>query len=496
MKAKLLHSIRQWPLFLITLPFFYLLHRLNENYAPGVTPVALRLALIYSAASLFLWLLFYALLKNFRKAALVSLYLVAFNFFFGYMHDKAKGILGNSSLPVKYSFIIPAVLILLAVIITWLRRTKRIFGRTFTFLNVLFLAFIAWEMVSLVPKWIRGNMYNPPPLASQFIRCDTCSNPDVYVIIADEYAGRQELKDVFDFDNSVFENALQSRGFRIVNYTNSNYNSTVYSMASLFNMGYINLSAKELETEKDILLCRSIISRNNTGEYFRQLGYSIYNNSFFDFQGQKKAVINYRFHPINQILTFGTFIYRFKKNVGFNFLSNQKIEQIEKKHFNNDEVLDSLTKTVSRNQFSKPKFVYSHFVKPHHPYYTDSSGLSVNFDSKMEDFDQIKKQYIGYLQYTNKRLLQLIDQILKHSAKPPVILLISDHGFRQFPQEADKKYYFMNLCAVHLPSRNYQPFYQGMTTVNIFRAVLNAQFGQRLPILKDSTSFLREKPVQ
>jgi len=496
MKNKLHHIIRQWPLFLITLPFFYLLHRLNESYAPGITPIALRQALIYSAVNFFFCLLFYSLVKDFRKAALIGLFLAAFNFFFGYMHDKAKDMLGSSSLLVRYSFIIPAVFILLGAIIIWLRKTKREFGRTFTFLNVLFMAFIAWEMISLVPKWIKGNMYNPPPLASQFIRCDTCSNPDVYVIIADEYAGRQELKDLFDFDNSVFENALRSREFRIVNYTNSNYNSTVFSMASLFNMGYIDLSAKELETERDILLCRSIISRNNIGEYFQQQGYTIYNNSFFDFQGQKKAVINYHFHPIKRILTFGTFIYRFKKNVGFNFLSNQMIEQIEKKHFKNDEVLDSLTKTVSRNQFTKPKFVYSHFVKPHHPYYTDSSGLPVNFDSKMEDFDQIKKQYIGYLQYTNKRLLQLIDQILKHSAKPPVILLISDHGFRQFQQEADKKYYFMNLCAVHLPSRNYQPFYQGMTTVNIFRAVLNAQFGQHLPMLKDSTSFLMVKSVQ
>jgi len=245
MKNKLVYIICRWPLFLITLPFFYLLHRLNEIYAPGVTPVALRQALFYTAISFLLCLIFYLPLKNFRKTALVSLYLVAFNFFFGYLHDKAKGMLGSGSLLVRDSFIIPAVLVLLAAIVLWLRKTKREVGRSFTFLNVLFLVFITWELINLVPKWIKGNVYNPPPLASQFMRCDTCSKPDVYVIIVDEYAGRQELNEVFGFENNAFENELQSRGFHIVNNTTSNYNATVYSMASLFNMGYVDLSAKD-----------------------------------------------------------------------------------------------------------------------------------------------------------------------------------------------------------------------------------------------------------
>jgi len=69
---------------------------------------------------------------------------------------------------------------------------------------------------------------------------------------------------------------------------------------------------------------------------------------------------------------------------------------------------------------------------------------------------------------------------------------MSDHGFRQLADTTAKKYYFMNLNAVYLPAGNYSGFYDGMSNVNQFRVILNAQFGQKLPLLKDSIIFLRE----
>jgi hypothetical protein len=365
----------------------------------------------------------------------------------------------------------------------------------YLFLNVLFIVLTLFELITLAPKALKKNSYDPPPLASQFISCDSCSRPDIYVIIADEYAGKQELTDIFSFDNSVFETDLQTRGFHLVKNTRSNYNATVYSMASLFNMGYIKLTGKDLVTQGDMLLCRGIINRNNVGEYFQQQGYSVYNVSFFDVQGKKKAATNYYFHPKSRILSFGTFINRFQMDVGFNFFSKQKLERIEKNDLINDETADSLTRGIALDKTRGPKFVYTHFTRPHHPYYVNRDGLPFAHSDSLKGFDRIKKEYTEHLLYTNKRLLQLVDHILQHSARPPVILLASDHGFRQLPDDADKKYNFMNLCALYLPGKRYEGFYEGMTTVNTFRVILNTQFGQRLPLLKDSTSFLIEKAL-
>ena len=123
----------------------------------------------------------------------------------------------------------------------------------------------------------------------------------------------------------------------------------------------------------------------------------------------------------------------------------------------------------------------------------DRNGNPFSGTDSLPGFERIKFEYTEHLLYTNKRLLQLIDHIMQNIQQPPVILLASDHGFRQYMGETDKKYYFMNLCAVLLPGRKYEGFYEGMTTINIFRSILNSQFGQSLPMLKDSTSFLIEK---
>jgi hypothetical protein len=70
--------------------------------------------------------------------------------------------------------------------------------------------------------------------------------------------------------------------------------------------------------------------------------------------------------------------------------------------------------------------------------------------------------------------------------------LMGDHGFRHFTEPVEEKYYFMNLSTVFLPSGNYAAFNDSITGVNLFRAILNTQYGQQLPFLKDSTSYLRD----
>ena len=129
---------------------------------------------------------------------------------------------------------------------------------------------------------------------------------------------------------------------------------------------------------------------------------------------------------------------------------------------------------------------------PHHPYYFDSSGHSASYKMLNDDYAFNRKAFISYLKYANKKFLELIDTILASSVVPPIILLMSDHSFREFGETVDDKYHFLNLNTVFLPDSNYSGFYKGQTNVNQFRIILNSQFGQHLPLLKDSTSFLLE----
>jgi hypothetical protein len=69
---------------------------------------------------------------------------------------------------------------------------------------------------------------------------------------------------------------------------------------------------------------------------------------------------------------------------------------------------------------------------------------------------------------------------------------MGDHGFREFKNKVENKYHFMTLNAVLLPDKNYSGFYKGMSHINQFRTILNSQFGQKLPLQKDSTSLVVE----
>ena len=85
----------------------------------------------------------------------------------------------------------------------------------------------------------------------------------------------------------------------------------------------------------------------------------------------------------------------------------------------------------------------------------------------------------------------MVDHILANSNKPPIILLMGDHGFREFSSEEEfRKYYFMNLNAIFLPNKNYSCFKEDISNVNEFRCLLNAGFNQNLKLVSDSSFFI------
>lgn len=482
-------EIARGPYYLLLLPAFFMLHCWTENPAPGLLRTVLLQTLLYAVIGVILTGLFYFLFKNILKAALAAFLLLTFNFFFGALQDLLRSAYPNSFIN-KYGFLIPFFLLILLISFALIKKAKGSHRNTTAYLNGLFLILVLIDMVRL-PKLIPNKKeWGSPALSKQFRSCDSCSKPDVYFIIADEYAGKKELEEIFAFDNSDFEVELGKRGFRVLTNSVSNYNATVYSVASMLAMDELDLSGNIVK-EKDMFTCRAIINDNNVLRFFKQKGYGVFNYSFFEFGDRKKAVNNYYFPSKARLFNAQTFVSRARKDLGFHLFSVQKVLEIKYHDLLNDQAVDSLTRAIALQKNKSPKFVYAHYNMPHYPYYFDRNGNPNHADS-LKGFERVKIEYTEYLLRTNQVLLSLIDHIQKKSEQPPVIILASDHGFRQFPTEADRKYYFMNLCAVYLPNGNYAGFYDGLSGVNLFRAVLNGQFGQVFPITNDSTVFLIE----
>lgn len=488
---KLKNFLQTKPVFLYLLPVFFVLHGFIENFHISLAKESIHLTVNYLAISLLMASLFWFLFRNFYKASLISFFILVFNFFFGSLHDFLKKDFGNIII-VKYSFIITVTLLVLTLLIAYIKKTKKNITRFGLYLNCLLLLLITIEIVKLFTVVVKSKSVYTDDLSKKIIACDTCARPDIYLIIADEYAGSTELRDIFSFDNSAFENQLENRGFHLIHKTKSNYNATVYSMSSLFNMTYVNNLEQNVVTQRDMFTCRELIKNNNLLLFLRKKGYQTFNYSPFDFDDKESFVINPFFASKKKLFTSQTFVNRFWRDLGYHFLSKKKIKAEKDKHKYNNIKIDSSSRIIAAKKYTNPKFVYIHLSMPHHPYYFDSKGKESLYNTVTYSYPEEKKDYVQYLLYANKRLLSLIDHIKGGTQVSPIIILMSDHGYRQFTETVDPKYYFMTLNAVCLPNEDYSGFYDGMSNVNQFRILLNSQFGQKLPLLKDSTTFLKE----
>jgi chromate transport protein ChrA len=493
MKDKLIHIIRTKPIFLFMLPPFFVLHGFRENFDFIPAKEALLLTVVYMGASIAISLLFRLLYRNFTKANLVAFSIMAFNLFFGSAHDFIRKILPGSFIT-KYIFILPAAAVLLIVLLIVLKKRKSPLYKLSYFLNILFIVLLLTDAVLLTGKIInrKKTSYAIP---EGFVSCNNCSKPDIYFILADEYAGNKELKDLFQFDDSPFINQLNKLNFHTIPESNSNYNYTPFSVASILNMEYLDLEGKD-RNKPDLTYCYELIRDNKLLQFLRSDGYHFFNYSVFDFDGQPARTIETFLPAKTRLITTQTFLSRFNKEIRFNLVSRwrskKNLKIITYYNKNNNGNIYSLTWKLAEQKTSQPKFVYAHLMMPHYPYYFDRNGKEQPFEKLLEGNQSNKEAYIEYLNYSNKKIIELVQHILQSSASPPIIVLAGDHGFRHFNEQVESKYYFLNLVSVHLPSKNYTNFSDSLTGVNLFRAVLNAQYGQQLPFLKDSTSYLKD----
>jgi phosphoglycerol transferase MdoB-like AlkP superfamily enzyme len=128
---------------------------------------------------------------------------------------------------------------------------------------------------------------------------------------------------------------------------------------------------------------------------------------------------------------------------------------------------------------------------PHYPYYFTKEGHK-RPTSEIEDGKEINiNEYLEYVEYTNKILLNIVDAIKRNATHPPIIIIVSDHGFREYPNKVDPKYNFINQLCIYLPDGGYRNFYNGISNVNLFRVLFNTSFRQKFPLLTDSTIYIR-----
>jgi hypothetical protein len=505
-KAPRLRSLKfRHEYFIILLPLFFVLHGYSDHYGDVPAIDALLLALKYIAAAVVVTTVLALVYRSVRKAAVFTVLFLVFYFFFGAMHDWLKEVLGDTILT-SYSFIIPASVLVFILLGFYLVRTSRSFSRPTRYLNMVLLVLIAIDGIFLtlksadaapVDKTQPRVITNPTPEASV---CDTCTGPDIHLIIADEYTGSTALKEALQFDNTPFEDSLSRRGFRVAERSRSNYNYTVASMASLFQMDYLPglIGKRQAEVYR---IGKALINKNRFADFLTDRGYTLKNFSVFHFYGQPPFEEPY-FPQHSQLISGNTFLARVKEDIGYHAALSLRIgselAKVKKALLYEAErerrKMDSVIREIGASH-KGPRFFYTHLMVPHPPYLIDQHGNLLRLETMLEPGRprEEKVQYLRSLQYANKILIPFIDSILSASARPPVIMLLSDHGFRRGGVSA--AYHCSNFNAVYLPNGGGKEFYPGMSNVNQLRILLNIQFDTKLALLPDTSILLNSKTM-
>lgn len=486
--------LSRYILFVYLLPVFFILHGFNENYDLIPVNPALRLTLWYIITCTALLLLFRLIFRDTTRAGLMTFCILSYQFFFGSLQDILVRAFPGSFL-VRYSFIIPVSLAAFIAVFIFLRRSQRKFDRATLYLNSLFGLLILLDAGLLAGKIIRSSTTGVIP-ATALTRCNSCATPDIYLIVADGYPGKEQFRDLLGYDNSRFDEALRQRGFHITDSSISNYNFTFFSIGSMLSLNYLNHVEGSIRNKINLPAGRKAYRNNIVTGFLEKQGYSFHNFSSFDFKGHPTKAKPTFWINDTRPLVYQTFLFRIYRDLGYHLVTRFGMKPFNSyppdQDLKNNNRLFAETIELAKARSISPKFVYTHLTMPHHPYYFDSTGRAIPLQDLTKEFAFDKKAAVSYIVYANKKYLELVDTVLANAVKPPIILLISDHGFREIREKQYRGTMFLNLNAVLLPGRNYAGFYRGMSNINLLRLILNSQFQQRLPLLKDSTIFIED----
>ena len=279
----------------------------QTNFAVMDAIEVLRPLLEALIAAVILYFLFKLILKDATKAGLLSAFILILFFSYGQIYAALRLLPAIGGLVVRHRILGPIwAMILLAGGFMILKFGSRLSGVTL-FLNstgTVLLILVGCQLgylqykLSVTPASPADVSLNSSSGLNMQSAADQSIRPDIYVILLDTYARSDVLLDSFGYDNQPFVQALTELGFVVPRCSMSNYAYTAFSMASMFNMNYLDAFFPNLDpqgTGKNFSDFGDYIQHSQVRQNLTALGYrTISFESDFDWSEFKDANIFYK----------------------------------------------------------------------------------------------------------------------------------------------------------------------------------------------------------
>lgn len=495
-----------YPFLFVFYPFLVLYS--NNLYLFSFSDV-LPLVLASLGATALLFLLFRILLGNYWKSGIMTSYLILVFFSWGHIFDLVLSVGSNLSpmskttLLVSFLVLIPSSLFIILFLYLMKSKSRPVYAEEFLRATSLFLIIIS--LFNIGAKLARyefsfssARVIETEKNILDFGNQETESLPSIYHIVLDGYARQDILKEVYDYDNSGFLSCLEEKGFYVARESRSNYCQSCLSVASFLNFEYIDPNLAKGSQDRSPLA--EMIRNNKAALFLKEKGYRFVNFPIGYFCINKSPLADLN------VDTGSVLSDRLFQNVFFHttalrpFLSKKnQVEEKTGRILNVFASLKELSKTID------PLYVYAHVVAPHPPFVFGPNGEKIiegNFCMNADgDWwvgrcgteEEYIKGYRNQLIYTNKLVCETIDEILKNSKEPPIIILQADHGPGAKLKWEDPEETYMEermgiLNAYLLPGIS-NTLYDSITPVNTYRVIFNSYFGTDYNLLEDRSYF-------
>lgn len=508
----------------IIFPYLFALYPILGLYARNLTEIEpneiLRPALIATAFTFFGMTILNKLIKDPERTAFIVGFLVFFYSGSGLGYRIIEGLfikgLGES---------FHRVMIIIAFLLIWILGNRGVWLKYLNLprrkiltdaLNYMSLVIMIFPVLTIGNFWYKAFDDAKAPWSNYVSTSDDILpvseyKPDIYYIILDGYGRRDVLEKIYHFDNSVFLNSLEDRGFYIASESRANYLRTSLSITSALNMDYLNFT-KDLagsESTNRIPLFE-LASNNRARQLLQRAGYKFIlidsGSAFTRFQDA-----DYFLTPFKTRLSL--FEMWYYSTTAINVLyepalpitsSLEDLFPVAGYSVHRRFVTGALENLKNVPDINGPKFTLAHMIIPHPPFTLSEDGTPLHPDypyvtgdgaSFVSDPQTYVDGYLGQVQFINNQILNVVDNIIGRSAIPPIIILQSDHGPGYlFLSEGDTSESCLwerasILNAYYLPGHNNSDLSPAITPVNSFRVIFNSVFGSQLEILEEKTYF-------
>jgi hypothetical protein len=407
-----------------------------------------------------------------------------------------------------------AVLGALAVVALW--RLARDLGRLTPRLNAIAGLLVAIALVPIVGgelDGVAGPAAGAEPTPSPAAGEGTAGpDRDIIVIIVEDIGSERTLRKTWGLTGDSPFAFLDELGFARVADSHSNYGKTGHSLASMFNLVYLDDLAARMGPESgDYEPVYDLLDNPSAARFLQERGYEyVHIGSWWDPTAKSSiADVNLGLETPSDFATawldttmlpaITSRLARFGIRIGVAGLEPHELQY--QSAIAGFDAIESVLDRPGRT------FVFAHFLVPHDPYVFAEDGAFVTDDQRAERTRE--RLFLDQSRYTMARVEAFVREALAGpDATDPILVVTTDEGpnplaYEQDPErynweqasDADLREKFEIELGLYLPGVDPEGagVHDGMSLVNVFRSLFDAYFGTSHGQLENRSYVYRDK---